>query len=335
MVMIKIRKEKLKSGIKDIFIDTGKLNPNLDKLYKQFNRRIDKYFNKDLSPKKEFFIEQSCYNCGSKKYFSEFIINNFRHVRCALCGMVYVTPRLKDQVVHDSYNEKNYDFFYKLKLIPAIDYRRNVIAKRKFEQISNYFTKPGKILDIGCGLGELLSIFKEHGWECLGVEFNQFAADFARKKFGLGIIPKSIFDFSYDGKKFDCIMLWGVLEHFTEPQKVLKKVYELLDDNGLLIIEVPSSDSILVRYFEKFGGYIDRIIEGDRHIMLFSVKSFIDMTQKAGFNLIHLQSNGLDIDTLFRLNNQKIEKEFVTKLQDSIDRNLSGDLLRGFLKKLK
>lgn len=200
---------------KDFIIRTQELNPNLDKIRKHYDKVLSRYFNQDDSPKEEFFENVSCYNCGSTKYTSEFTISRFRHVRCANCGMVYVTPRLKEKILHDSYNEEDYDASYRFKLMPALDYRREVIGRRKYRQIESYFEKPGSILDIGCGLGELLSVFAENGWSCLGVEFNQFAARFAREKFGLNIIQESIFDFQPDERSFDCIMLWGVLEHFT------------------------------------------------------------------------------------------------------------------------
>ncbi len=314
-------------------ISTQELNPNLEKIHEHYDNVLSRYFNQDGSPKEEFFENISCYNCSSTEHTSEFIISRFQHVRCANCGMVYVTPRIKDQILHDSYNEDDYNILYKSKLIPSIDYRREVIAKRKYEQVSAYFEKPGSILDIGSGLGEVLSVFKENGWTCLGVEFNELASGFAREKFGLNIIRKSIFDFESGEESFDCITLWGVLEHFTQPMQVLQKAYDLLRDGGLLVLEVPSGDSILVRYYERFGGYIDRIIEGDRHIMLFSVDSLRQMTERCGFNLVHLQSNGLDIDTLLRLNDQARDPQIIAKIQQAVDEALCGDLIRGFWRK--
>ncbi|MBA7715103.1 tRNA 5-carboxymethoxyuridine methyltransferase [subsurface metagenome] len=318
---------------KAFIIQTQKLNPNLDKIHKHYDQVLSRYFNQDGSPKEEFFENVSCYNCGSTECTSEFTINRFRHVRCARCGMVYVTPRLKERILHDSYNEEDYNAVYRFKLIPALDYRRETIGRRKYRQIQSYFNKPGSVLDIGCGLGELLSVFDENGWSCLGVEFNQFAANFAREKFELNIVQKSILGFEPGEQSFDCVMLWGTLEHFTQPNKVLEKVYQLLRDGGLLVLEVPNSDSILVRYYEKFGGYIDRIIEGDRHIMLFSINALRQMTERCGFKLAHLQSNGLDIDTLLRLNNQTCDPQIITQVQYAIDEALCGDLLRGFWQK--
>jgi len=248
--------------------------------------------------------------------------------------MIYVNPRLKTKKIHDKYNEKVYTEFYKIKLIPSINYRRNVLGINKYNQITKYFKKPGKILDIGCGLGEVLSIFQENKWDCTGVEFNKFAANYARNSFNLNIINKSIYDFN-ETNQYDVIMMWGVLEHFCNPIEILKKSYKLLKDDGMLVLEVPSADSMLVRYYAKTSKPVDRIIEGDRHIMLFSEISFKEMINKACFYPIEIKSNGLDISTINRLElNEKLSISQVNNLQSLLDISLQGDLLRGFFKKL-
>lgn len=313
-------------------IDESRINPNLNKLYQHFDNVLAKYF-KDSQPIPQYFEKVICYNCGGVETVSSFIVNRFRHVRCKNCGMVYVSPRLKARIINLLYNEAPYIDFYKIKLIPSIDYRKNVLAVNKYNQIARYFKKPGKVLDIGSGLGEVLSIFQENKWDCTGIETNEFAADYSHKKFKLKIINENIYDIK-SLKKYDVIMLWGVLEHLYEPMKILNKVNKLLSKDGILLLEVPSADSVLVRYYERTQKRVDRIIEGDRHIMLFSLRGLIEMTGKTGFTPIEILSNGLDISTLNRLElNNKLPLTQVNELQALLDISLQGDLLRGFFRK--
>jgi 2-polyprenyl-3-methyl-5-hydroxy-6-metoxy-1,4-benzoquinol methylase len=313
-------------------LDDSKINPNLDKLHEHFKTVLNKYFDGNR-PHEEYFEDVKCYNCGSADIVKSFVVDRFRHVRCKNCGMVYANPRLKEDITHNLYNEKTYDESYKIKLIPSIDFRRNVLGVNKYKQISGYFKKPGTVLDIGCGLGELLSVFQDNQWICTGIEFNEFAATYARETFNLNIVNRSIYDFDKEDK-YDLIMLWGVLEHFYDPIKILKKINELLKDDGLLVLEVPSGDSVLVRYFEENPQSVDRIIEGDRHIMLFSVRGFMEMTAKAGFDPVSVKSNGLDITTLNRLLlNNTLALPHVNQLQALLDDSLQGDLLRGFFRR--
>ena len=191
------------------------------------------------------------------------------------------------------------------------------------------------MLDVGCGLGEVLSVFKENEWDCTGIEFNKFAAGYAKDKFGLNIINKSIFDIDESAEnKYDLIMLWGVLEHFYDPKKVLRKVSELLVPGGLLLLEVPSADSVLVRFVESTSKPVDRIIEGDRHIMLFSLKALEQMTGDCGFSPDKIISNGLDVATINRLYLEgALDKENENRIQLLLDGSCQGDLLRGFFRK--
>jgi hypothetical protein len=100
------------------------------------------------------------------------------------------------------------------------------------------------------------------------------------------------------------------------------------------VIEVPSADSFLVRYVEATGKKADRIIEGDRHLMLFSTISFKGMLKNAGFTSKKLLSNGLDTATINRLFLEKVlSDESVDVIQKTLDESMQGDLLRGFFTK--
>ncbi|NCA93455.1 class I SAM-dependent methyltransferase [bacterium] len=213
--------------------------------------------------------------------------------------------------------------------MPTIDYRRNVLAKNKYKQVMEFFKKPGRVLDIGCGLGELLSVFKENGWKSDGIDFNDFAVEYAKNNFNLNIKKCDIFKMPEE-EKYDLVMLWGVIEHVYTPDSLLKKCKALLKKNGLLLIEVPSADSLLVRYCEATGKEAHRTFESARHIMLFSQRSLIEMCSRNGFACKKLLSNGLDVSTISKMNGLNLESECVNIIQNILDESLQGDLLRGF-----
>ena len=316
-------------------IQFDKVNPNLSALSDYFAEKTKIFFNNDGSFNMKYFENVRCYYCNSDRSISEFYDKyGFRHVRCGVCGMVFANPRLKDEIAHGLYSEDDYAQSYKLKLVPSIEYRRNVLGVNKYNQIIDLLGRnEGRILDIGCGLGEMLSIFKENGWDTLGVEFNPFASGYARENFGISVVNKSIYDFD-ESAKFDVIMLWGVLEHLYDPSNILNKCRTLLKENSLLVLEVPSSDSLLVRYAENTGKKVDRIIEGDKHIMLFSIASFKGMLEKCGFVCRRLLSNGLDMATVNRLFlNNALPDKSVGTVQKILDESMQGDLLRGFFTK--
>ena len=303
---------------------------NISDLNERFERSLDGYFdNGEL--RTEFIENIKCPNCGQQRGNS-FRQKRFNYIRCDNCGMVYASPRFTEKINEEIHSQDKYVEHFKCKVIPSIDYRRNVLAKNKYLQLMEYFRGPGKVLDIGCGLGEVLSIFKEYGWECTGIDFNDFAVKYAEDNFGIKIIKENVFNIATE-EQYDLIMLWGVLEHVYAPYKLLEKAHSLLKENGLLLVEVPSSDSLLVRYCEQTGEEAYRTFESARHIMLFSRKALLDMCGKCGFVCENLVSNGLDISTLSRMNNIELPEEETDKLQKILDDSLQGDLLRGFFRK--
>ena len=111
-------------------IDESRINPDLDKYYEHVKNTLGKYFD-DNGPIPKYFEEVNCCNCGSKEISNSFILNRFRYLRCKSCNMVYVSPRLKNSIIDVMFSEESYNELYKIKLLPSIDYRRNVLAVKK------------------------------------------------------------------------------------------------------------------------------------------------------------------------------------------------------------
>ncbi len=74
----------------------------------------------------------------------------------------------------------------------------------------------------------------------------------------------------------------------------------------------------------------ERILMGEQHIVLYSLDSYIELHENAGLQKLHIQTNGLDIDTLFKVNKMSASDELISALQSAVDKRFGGDLLRGF-----
>ena len=123
--------------------------------------------------------------------------------------------------------------------------------------------KPGKILDIGCGLGWLLSAVDD-GWEKHGVEISQYASEYATKY--ANIKNDDFLNVDYDSNFFDLIVMHHVIEHMENPIENLKQAIRMLKDGGTMIIATPNFDSGCARLF----GNNYRLLHDSTHISLFS-----------------------------------------------------------------
>jgi SAM-dependent methyltransferase len=84
------------------------------------------------------------------------------------------------------------------------------------------------------------------GFEAFGIEPGAEARDFARKVFRLELRDHSIQDeLAASGPgSFDVVSFFMVLEHVTDPAEQVAAATELLAPEGLLVIEVPTADSV-------------------------------------------------------------------------------------------
>lgn len=127
-------------------------------------------------------IHVTCDLCGADNPELLFVKDTFRHVRCSRCGMVYVTPRLRDVSGHQ-------EIFYENYACSSGDYAeiaskddRGSRKKRLIAEAESYrlYYKTGYILDIGCGFGGFLKAASEKGWlHPEGIEIAPQAAVYA------------------------------------------------------------------------------------------------------------------------------------------------------------
>ncbi len=137
--------------------------------------------------------------------------------------------------------------------------------QKKTTLISDQNNGIGSLLDVGAGTGDFLKIAKEKGWVVCGMEPNKTAANLA---FGKGIeLKPSLNDF--EGKQFDVVTLWHVLEHIPNLKETLLKISGLVKPNGILIIAVPNFKSYDAEHYGKFWAAYDV----PRHLWHFSKKS--------------------------------------------------------------
>lgn len=106
--------------------------------------------------------------------------------------------------------------------------------------------RDARILDVGCGYGELLMELRSMGFTQLtGIDPYTSAA--AEHDDGL-VIRKIALDELGD-EKFDVIMMHHVFEHMPDPLGTLRIVARLLADGGVCIIRVPVAHSWASRHY--------------------------------------------------------------------------------------
>ncbi len=291
---------------------------------------FDKFLKKNIFKKKYFSKARKC-ACGSKKYINNFKVGLFKYVKCK-CNTYFVDPMPNDNFLKIIYSEKGPYSIYRKKFLENKNKKKiriGKINKRKAAQISTILKDKKKyILDFGCGDGSFLKTCKKNGFK------NLFGVDTKYSKFYKknGVFFSNSLKNLKVAKKFDCIVLWGVLEHLNDPIKFSKNIFKYLKKGGYIFIEVPSADSLLMTVLSLFKIRVDRFIEPGRHLYFFSKQFFYIFSKRLKLNIIDLETNGLDLQTLIGPTNDKLTKRLLM-IQNTIDKINFSDHYRAVFQK--
>ena len=130
---------------------------------------------------------------------------------------------------------------------------KNIALKNKLNLINSHQPNKGRILDIGAGTGDFLSVAKKDGWQTIGVEPSTKAKSIAINK-GVSFVELTT---ELENNSFDVISMWHVLEHVPDLDKQIKELKRLLKPTGTLIIAVPNFKSFDAKYYGKFWAAFD------------------------------------------------------------------------------
>jgi SAM-dependent methyltransferase len=122
--------------------------------------------------------------------------------------------------------------------------------------VRDFSLQAKKVIEIGCGRGEFLSIMRQSGVDAYGLEHSGQAVAHCNGmglKVFRGFIPGDTS--SLCGAPFDAFFILNFLEHLPDPAATLSGISEILTDDGIGLVEVPNFDMILRKnLFSEFIG---------------------------------------------------------------------------------
>jgi len=135
------------------------------------------------------------------------------------------------------------------------------------------------VLDIGCGNGERLSLFRHIGWlTTAGIDSDPKAVDMARS-LGRNVQVGSMVSIPYASDSFDFIFLHHVVEHVHDIKAGLSECFRVLRVGGKIFILTPNANSRLHHHYGKYW----RGLEAPRHLRIYTMASLKQCLYEAGF----------------------------------------------------
>jgi len=107
------------------------------------------------------------------------------------------------------------------------------------------------VLDVACGTGVLIPDYRERNVASVtGVDISPEMVKRAKEKFpheNVEIICGDVEELEFS-RKFDCIMVYNAFPHFPNPQRLIEKLFRLLNQNGTLTIAHGMSRAMIDRH---------------------------------------------------------------------------------------
>jgi len=162
---------------------------------------------------------------------------------------------------------------------------KSVINVKRFMDVAGDLRQGARVLDVGCGNGELLVAVKEKrpDLELHGMDWYfppETRANLERH--GIKLIEARLEDSPLADAAYDMILMYQLIEHLWEPRTSLERLNRALVPGGRLTIETPNTDGYDRPLFSSgtWGGYYV-----PRHLNLFNFDRLERLLSECGFEM--------------------------------------------------
>ena len=108
---------------------------------------------------------------------------------------------------------------------------------------------PGRVLDVGCGLGYFLARAQSAGWEVRGCDTSAPWVELANRRLGRQAVSLGgPVEALGDDERFDLVTAWDVVEHVHEPADFMRALRRRLAPGGRLFLRTPNITYVLAVY---------------------------------------------------------------------------------------
>lgn len=154
--------------------------------------------------------------------------------QCKVCGLIQLD------------NDPVYYFRDVIRSGGVSEEVRTFRTKQFQDFIDEHSLQGKKIIEIGCGRGEYLSIMSSTGADAYGLEHRQESVEECQAR-GLKVYQGFLEnpDHTIENGPYDAFYICNFLEHFDQPSVALKAIANNLVDGGIGIVEVPNSDLLI------------------------------------------------------------------------------------------
>jgi SAM-dependent methyltransferase len=228
---------------------------------------------------------QGCYLCDGET--TQIEAGGLGYWICGSCGLVIRRDRhTDDQFIADTYG---FEYYANPESYPQwdSDIHLEAMLRARVETVALLRPERGHLLDVGSGLGHFIAAAESDGWYVCGVEPSSYARSVAASRAASRVYP----DLATVNAEvpFDCVTMWDVVEHDTDPLRLLAGVRDVMRPGALLAVSMPNRAGLEARlrgrswrfFRPEFG-----------HITHHTPHTLSRLLGRGGFEVEHVQTEG-------------------------------------------
>ena len=197
----------------------------------------------------------ACPLCGSKDIQKLLVADCSRHpiykpvinpqmvwMTCSTCGHIFTEGYWTEEALNVLFTET-----LDIQKVGFDHVTQRSVSARMIEKVLNY-ASDGYWLDVGFGNGSLLFTAQEYGFAPVGLDLRAESVH-AMTELGVESYCVDILQLEQWGR-FSVISMADVLEHMPYPGPALDAAYRLLRENGVMLLSMPNSETIIWKAWE-------------------------------------------------------------------------------------
>ena len=200
-------------------------------------------------------------------------------VACKQCTLVYLNPRVRGDVIIDSYKAAIDPTFIELNRYRITTFKQYLKKIAVFCDLTA--AKNTQVLDIGCAGGAFPKAASDLGFSVIGIEPSRWLSEKAKAQYQLDIRPGVLSEQRFEKNYFDLITLWDVIEHLISPREELAQIYQLLKPGGKLVVNFPDYSSIAAKILGRKWPMLLNV-----HLFYFTPETIGQLLANSGFKVV-------------------------------------------------
>jgi SAM-dependent methyltransferase len=160
----------------------------------------------------------------------------------------------------------------------------------KVDMVCRYsLSKSPRLLDVGCGKGFFVKAASATGILAEGIDVSHSGIEYAVQTLGVKATAGLLEQQNSNGwrEAFDVVTLWATIEHLVDPLSVLQAIHKSLKSKGIILCDTGLGHV----FWEKFLPGHSQWYDAPQHMFVFSEKGLVALLEKAGFRIIHIDTN--------------------------------------------